>query len=314
MQEDLLQALRARYGEQPTPILQQHMNFALLSREKGLKKVTEIREKVKFDFQGKKVLDVGCAYGGFLIHAASAGASAWGVEVSPTIWSEGIQNVKGEAGDINLVRGNILSPSTVQQLATDFDLVLVNDVFEHVYDTARLLHGIHAVTAPGAVLVFAIPNGESIQHVGREAHYGYPGLTLIPPNCWHWVWEAYTAYYRPWSYYRALFHAFGFDRLRLWNEKPILPLEEMSNKVRHAFREAETRIRKAKFKVRRPIRVMLTALSDLRARVEADIEQGDATLLHWKYIVNFWRGHAIKTGPMLDRMEHPSASKAVLGS
>jgi SAM-dependent methyltransferase len=241
------------------------------------------------------VLDVGCAYAGFVILSAKLGASAWGVEVDPRFYRYGELNARGEPGDINLIHADILSHGVLEQLPRDFDLVLLNDVFEHIYDTSRLLAQLHQLLNDKGLIVFTIPNAEALEHLAREGHQLRPGLSLLPPNLWHHAVGDFTAYYRPWSYYLSLFRAFGFGEIRLWNATPELSFDEMTRRLPGGLDQAEAEIGAAKFKENVET-AMLSALTDLRTRVKRDVERRDVRLLHWKYFVKFWQGCAVRTG------------------
>ena len=56
-------------------------------------------EAYGFSMTGLKILDVGCAYGGFSIEAARKGACCYGVEISNALYELATLNNKGEAYD-----------------------------------------------------------------------------------------------------------------------------------------------------------------------------------------------------------------------
>lgn len=297
MESDLLAALRDVYGDKLTPAAEHYFRFAASNRGRAESVYYQIKKHTAFRFRDSRVLDVGCAYAGFVILAAKLGASAWGVEVDRRFYRYGELNVRGESGDINLILADILSPSVLDRLPQDFHLALLNDVFEHIYDTPRLLGQLHQLLADEGRIVFTIPNAEALEHLAREGHHLRPGLTLVPPNLWHHAVGDFTAYYRPWSYYVALFRAFGFREIALWNATPKLSLDEMTQQLPPGLDRAEAEIHAAKFKENVKMD-MLSALADLRIRVQRNVEGRDAGALHWKYFVKFWQGCAVKTGPI----------------
>lgn len=294
MEADLLAALKERYSQDTASTAEHHFQFAASNRVRAKSVCNEIKKHTPFVFRNSRVLDVGCAYAGFVILTAKLGANAWGVEIDDRFHHYGELNSKGEPGEINLVHADILSPDTLDRLPHDFDLALVNDVFEHIYDTSRLLGRLHQLLADNGMIVFTIPNGEALDFLAREGHHLRPGLTLIPPNLWYYAVGYFSAYYRPWSYYAGLFRAFGFGEISLWNAEPELTFDEMRRRLRTGVEHADTEIRAAKYG-ENVARAMLSALDDLKDRIARDVEQGDSRLLHWKYFVKFWQGYAVKT-------------------
>lgn len=308
MEADLATALARHYGEHRTPINEQHFQFAMTNRTRGAKVLDQVAKHARFDYAGKRTLDVGAAYGGFTIGAAARGADAWGVEISRRLWELGNLNAQGEAGKIHLLHGDFLAREVLAALPRDFDLVLVNDVFEHIYDTASLLARLHAVMKPGAPFMFAIPNGDCVKFVAREGHSGVPGLPLVAPNVWHQVVPSYTAYYRPWSYYAGLFRAFGFTRIEPWNAQPLkaLTLADARTRIKDELAQAKAAVHGLTYLDERGREPMLAGWSEYEGRVRADLVDADLATLNWRYLVTFWRGCAYKEGPVLADLGVPA--------
>jgi SAM-dependent methyltransferase len=97
------------------------------------------------DLVGKRLLDVGCGYGGMEDVWAEAGASPVGLDINP----ERIKGLSGEfvAGDI---RSLPFGPGT-------FDIVLAHDCIEHVPATSDVLAEIKRVLAPGGAVFVSFP-------------------------------------------------------------------------------------------------------------------------------------------------------------
>jgi SAM-dependent methyltransferase len=309
MEDELNVKLRAYYGADPTPIELKHLDFAMSNRRRGSKVINKVVARTGIDLRGKRVLDVGSAYGGFVIEAAARGAEAWGVEIGRRLHEYGLLNARGEPGDIHQVHANFLSPRVLDELPRDFDLVLVNDVFEHIYDTAALLKQLHALMRPGAAFMFAIPNGDAVKHLEREGHNGTPGLTLLPPNYWHRVVDHYTCFYHPWSYYAGLFRAFGFERIDTWSSRR-LGVDDTRAEIAAGVVRAKAAI--ATLKLDDTTREVLEAnLADYETRLARDLAAGDAAHLTWRYLTTFWSGCAFKGGAVTaDVDEHPTPRAA----
>jgi SAM-dependent methyltransferase len=301
MENELIAKLNAFYGADPAPQMRKHLEFALTNRRRGKKALDRVVAKTGIELRGKRVLDVGSAYGGFVIEAAARGAEAWGIEISGRLHEYGLLNAKGESGDIHQVHADFCSRKALRELPRDFDLVLINDVFEHVYDTAALLDQLRTVMRDGAPFVFSIPNGDALSAVEREGHNGTPGISQLAPNWWHYYIPSYTAFYRPWSHYTALFRGFGFDRIDAWRRTQLEPADAriaIAQGLERALAavaslDPDTKGRQA----------MAAAIEEYQERLAADLETAPTTLLQWRYLTNFWEGCAYKGGPLLAEVD-----------
>ncbi len=94
---------------------------------------------------GRRVLDVGAAYGFFVAAARHEGFDALGLEPVPVC----AELARAELG-VELVTGRI---EDAPLPACAFDVVTLFDVIEHLADPALALRRIHALLAPGGTLV-----------------------------------------------------------------------------------------------------------------------------------------------------------------
>lgn len=75
-------------------------------------------------------------------------AQIWGVDVRPP----GVALA-------NFVEGSITDPAVVARLPRDgFDLIVANDVIEHVEQTEEFFRVVHALSRPGGILALSVPN------------------------------------------------------------------------------------------------------------------------------------------------------------
>lgn len=304
MEQDLVALLNDYYGPDPAPTERKHLDFALSSRERGRHLLDRVIARTGIDVGGKRILDVGSAYAGFVIEAAARGAEAWGVEISPRLAEYGAANARGEPGEIHLVRADACSRAALDALPRNFDLVLVNDVFEHVYDTAPLLRQLHTLLRRGAPFVFSIPNGNALRSVEREGHNGIPGISLLAPNWWHYFTRSFTAFYRPWSHYTGLFRAFGFRRIDAWRRAPLRP-DQVRAEIAQGLERARAKVATLPLDSRTEPTVT-AAMAQYEADLADDLAHRDAEYLQWRYLTTFWEGCAYKGGPVLaDVTEEP---------
>ena len=214
------------------PTLQMWLDFSLSSVERGRHAVTSMGGIEVF--AGRKVLDVGCAYGGFLVAAKEAGA---GRVVGVDIDSKLIDLARLQLDDHH-VSGELAIEDITSEGVADrwgrFDIVLCNDVIEHVVDPGRCAHNLASVMRPGAKVFLEIPNGNAVDFMRRDGHYGLFGLTLLGRSEAERWWRLHfddvygVEHYAPLSYYLQIFSSAGIAlRLLTTVEDPEKRVEEV---------------------------------------------------------------------------------------
>lgn len=96
-----------------------------------------------------RVLEIGCGEGNFKENLAP-GVEYWGVEPDPSSAEEALQKGTILCGFYFDIEENL--PNNY------FDLIICNDVIEHIEDTEKLLESIHLKMRDGGSLVASIPN------------------------------------------------------------------------------------------------------------------------------------------------------------
>ena len=125
---------------------------------------------------GGQFLDVGCGFGGSLV-AFSSSMAVHGIE---------LDEVRLEATRALMVDHKITARvEAVNVLSTEFqewgpfDVIMSENVVEHVYDVRAFIHALCSRLAPRGRLILLIPNAEAIQLVAGDPHYSLEGITLL---------------------------------------------------------------------------------------------------------------------------------------
>ncbi|MBK5268939.1 MAG: class I SAM-dependent methyltransferase [Acidimicrobiia bacterium] len=189
--------------------------FTLTSVERGWHAIESMGGPKAF--RGKRVLDVGSAYGGFLVAAGHAGARTMvGIDVDEKLLDLARLLFTDHGVSTNLEVADITDPQLTDRLG-GFDLILCNDVLEHVVELDRAAQNLGRLLNPGGRLFLEIPNGLSINYISSDGHYKLPGITLLDhADAERWFRAFYeskypyrTFFYAPLDYYLALFSRHG---------------------------------------------------------------------------------------------------------
>jgi 2-polyprenyl-3-methyl-5-hydroxy-6-metoxy-1,4-benzoquinol methylase len=143
---------------------------------------------------GGSLLEIGCADGGFLAAARSAGFDVLGVEPAPGIAEaararHGVEVITGFVEDVDL--GHRV-----------FDAVCGWHVLEHIREPAGVLGRVLGAVRPGGVLALEVPNAGSVH--ARRLRDEWP----------HWDLAHHVAHYTP-SALRALTERVGLRAVDL---------------------------------------------------------------------------------------------------
>ncbi len=101
---------------------------------------------------GELMLDIGCGSGLSLLEARAFGAKAVGIEADPNV-----QRIADELG-LQIHMGNLEDAPLSSQL---FDLIILNQVIEHIPEPGEILHAVKKFLKPGGRLTITFPNRRS---------------------------------------------------------------------------------------------------------------------------------------------------------
>jgi len=244
----------------------------------------------------KTVLDIGCAYGSHSIAFAQRGATVVGIDISDKWLKLAEINAAGDA-EVTFLNCDASSQKAIAELKDygPFQIVIANDVFEHIYDTAGVISNIATLTSDDATVYFKIPNGLATRHVLLEGHKKVFGLSILPPDYWsYYVKAPFHIYYRRWAHFEAIFNHFGFSRVELINELTDPDIEATKRHIEQDMRKIRLQLKAENFAVIEQYRYLKKASQTYFQEVNADLVTMDWRDLFLKYRVTFWEGFARK--------------------
>jgi 2-polyprenyl-3-methyl-5-hydroxy-6-metoxy-1,4-benzoquinol methylase len=165
------------------PMLPLHFEYAATANQRGaaaaerLSRHAPLPRAVGWTRRRPRVLDVGCAYGGFLVAMGRRGASVTGIELDPRLLALARINLQEQAIDADLVQGD--ATSRHPRFRGRFDLVIANDLVEHVASLERFLENLSEWLSPAGMAYLEIPNGAHPPFVASDGHHGLFGITLL---------------------------------------------------------------------------------------------------------------------------------------
>jgi ubiquinone/menaquinone biosynthesis C-methylase UbiE len=162
-------------------------NLYVSEYARGHHVVATLRKYVpRLEIAGADVLDIGCGDAGVPIAFAEAGARAAGIEPQPSSVQRGRVRVEEHGVAVDLRQG---VAESLPYPDGSFDLVLLDNVLEHVRDQARTLDEIRRVLRPNGLLYLVTPKPLSLYSLWNDPHYDLAGLVLLPRRLQIWYFE-----------------------------------------------------------------------------------------------------------------------------
>ncbi|OGP75672.1 MAG: hypothetical protein A2V86_15335 [Deltaproteobacteria bacterium RBG_16_49_23] len=225
----------------PTSVM--GLNFALTTVERG-ERIKDILLQYT-EIKGKRCLDVGCAYGGFLVAFKRAGAAeAIGIDVDPNLLEYCRALLKDHRLRKIYHQKDILKAEDICALGT-FDIITCNDVIEHVRSPYTAMKHMSSLLRGNGLLFMEIPNRFCAAFIRADGHYNLFGITLLP----NWMADTYlkrsfprmshSIHYRRLKFYTNTLKGLGLHRLNI--DTVIGDREERLREIRNIFEECKRR-------------------------------------------------------------------------
>lgn len=147
---------------------------------------------------GGKLLDVGCANGGFMRYAADKGFDCYGIDFDQRSVKEAQKSGVSNVWPVSLRE---FSNTFGRNHVGTFDVVTFFDVLEHQTEPKIFVDEVREMLAPGGYVVGKVPNRNRVlAKVRRELDYDYPPHHTL-------MWSADSV--------RKFLEGSGFDRIRV---------------------------------------------------------------------------------------------------
>lgn len=158
-------------------LLNQYINYALSTVERGKSSILDFDNLI--DLKDKRVLDIGCAYGGFLVAYAQGGAKeVIGIDINKKLLDCSNALIKDYNLDIKTYLIDISKKKEISSLGK-FDIISCYDVIEHLTDHASAIHNISNLLKSKGSAILEIPNPNHYQNILKDPHYNLCGITLL---------------------------------------------------------------------------------------------------------------------------------------
>ena len=161
-------------------------NLYVSEYARGFYVVDTLRKYAGFAPAGKRVLDIGCGDAGVLIAFAEEGASTAGIELDEKSLERGRVRAREHGVEVDLRSG---IAEALPWPDASFDLVILDNVLEHVTDRPKTLTEIHRVLAPDGLLYMVTPKPLSAYSLWNDPHYDLAGLVLMQRRMQIWYFE-----------------------------------------------------------------------------------------------------------------------------
>jgi len=154
-----------------------YWNFAFSTILRGRNVAEIVLPYTNSNISNKKYLDVGCAYGGYLIAFFEKGFEVKGLEVNPSLAELGKINCMDYGIPDSIIVDDFLE-CNMEELGK-FDVVTCNDVIEHIPNVDTTIERLCGCLNKGGVLLLEVPNKNCLSFINRDGHFDLFGINLL---------------------------------------------------------------------------------------------------------------------------------------
>lgn len=152
-------------------------DFALHSIQRGVELKKLLNENNIFT-DNITILDIGCGEGGILISfARNTNNKVYGIDIDKDRINRVNLRVKENKCHANI---SIQDGLNTNFKSNYFDLIICNDVVEHVLNPQTLIKEIYRILKPAGILSITAPNKYSPFQILSDSHYGLFGISVLP--------------------------------------------------------------------------------------------------------------------------------------
>jgi glycosyltransferase involved in cell wall biosynthesis/2-polyprenyl-3-methyl-5-hydroxy-6-metoxy-1,4-benzoquinol methylase len=287
-------------GSAADPCLPMHFEFAISANERG-RAAADIIERL-VPLAGKRALDIGCAYGGFLVALSERGAEPVGFDIDAQLLRVGDHNFRDCGLTFPTHCKDVTKSEDIAPFLDGFDVITCNDVIEHVTSPAAAIRHIAEMLREGGLAYFEIPNRDAWASVVSDGRYQLFGITQLD----RYDAGAYFAaqapgvpygveHYLPLADYLALFVAAGLEPTILNAPGDGTSIADIEARLADLRASLARRLEGVPSAVRPITRVAVERyLAEAAVAPRASAEEQRAFLL--RYATGFWRIAARKRG------------------
>jgi 2-polyprenyl-3-methyl-5-hydroxy-6-metoxy-1,4-benzoquinol methylase len=185
------------------PVKRMWIDYALSTVKRG----ERVRQLILHysEIKGKRYLDIGCAYGGFPLAFARAGANVVGIDISPGLLEFSKLLSEDYGVEISVFQKSILNKDDVYSLG-NFEIITANDIIEHVDCPNTAMINMVSILSPGGLLFMVIPNKFSASFIKSDGHFKLFGITVLPK----WLADRYHNYFYPSHYHDVRYRSLNY--------------------------------------------------------------------------------------------------------
>jgi SAM-dependent methyltransferase len=132
-----------------------------------------------------RLMDFGCGEGDLVSSALAQGLDAYGCDLYDVKYSRDWTRIGTELRAADRLR-RILQPYRLPFDDASMDVVISDQVFEHVLDYPQAIAELHRVLRPGGVFLHCFPS----RYRWLEGHIFVPMASMFRPRWWLWLWAA----------------------------------------------------------------------------------------------------------------------------